>query len=205
MYSKLLAYGDVIEIEGHMNPHDYVRWTNERFSYVRYNPRKNVNRFGLSLTSLDGGVSGIPDLDSLYEYNSENGTTYTERDFSVHTAAFDYQPIQNLISPWKDHIFRSHVLKLGAGGFFPPHRDSREMDITSFRIIMPLENVNPPYANFVIDREILRWETGKLYFVNTSKMHYLFNSSFVDSYWVVFNVDCNEHTVSEVLKRAAQR
>ena len=36
-----------------------------------YNVRKPNNRWGLSITSLDGGLSGIPDLDSVYEYNKK--------------------------------------------------------------------------------------------------------------------------------------
>ena len=36
-----------------------------------YNTRKPNNRWGLSVTSLDGGLSGIPDLDSLSEYNKK--------------------------------------------------------------------------------------------------------------------------------------
>ena len=51
------------------NPHQKVAITEEQFEYVKYNPRKDIDRWGLSLTSLDGEMSGIPDLDSLLEYN----------------------------------------------------------------------------------------------------------------------------------------
>ena len=50
--------------------------------WVQYNPRKPIARWGASITSLDGGTSGIPDLDSLKEYNKEHGTDYTEKDAS---------------------------------------------------------------------------------------------------------------------------
>ena len=36
--------------------------------WKQYNPRKSIDRQGLSITSLDGGLSGIPDLDSLFVY-----------------------------------------------------------------------------------------------------------------------------------------
>ena len=42
--------------------------------WKQYNPRKPNNRQGLSITSLDGGLSGVPDLDSLFEYNKQNNT-----------------------------------------------------------------------------------------------------------------------------------
>lgn len=206
IYQHLIAYGDFIQLNQKIKkPGKFVEWTEENFEYVKYNPRKDVNRYGLSITSLDGGLSGRPDLDSLGEYNKENGTDYGERDFVTPTPVFDYPELQQLIEPWKDHIFRSHLLKLGPGGFFPPHRDSSSMEIDSFRLIVPLENVNPPSFNFMLEDRLLNWEAGGLYFMNTSKMHYLFNVSFTDSYWIVFNVDCNEYTVDTVLKNMRQR
>ena len=39
--------------------------------WKQYNPRKSIDRQGLSITSLDGGLSGIPDLDSLFVYNQK--------------------------------------------------------------------------------------------------------------------------------------
>lgn len=204
-FLNLIAYGDVIQLDRKMNASQFVNWTENNFNYVKYNPRKDVNRYGLSITSLDGGLSGIPDLDSIYEYNKENGTSYTERDFMVHTPVFEYPELKNIIQPWENYIFRSHILKLGPGGFFPPHRDSKEIDVDSFRLIVPLENVNPPYSNFVIEDKFLYWEMGCMYFVNTSKMHYLFNASFSNSYWIVFNVECNETTVNAILQQTRQR
>src|SRR6056300_1573327 len=71
-----------------------------------YNRKKPNNRFGLSITSLDGGLSGIPDLDSLLEYNKENGTAYGERDFKTFTDVYNNSPeIQEIIEQWKDKIF----------------------------------------------------------------------------------------------------
>lgn len=46
--------------------------------WKQYNPRKPIARWGLSLTSLDGGMTGNPDLDSLFEFNRLNGTKYGE-------------------------------------------------------------------------------------------------------------------------------
>ena len=86
LYTALSEYGDVFELRRELwNPDKFVQWTEDNFEYVRYNPRKNVPRYGLSITSLDGGVSGVPDLDSLYEYNKEHGTTYREYSFTVPT------------------------------------------------------------------------------------------------------------------------
>ena len=70
---------------------------------------------------------------------------------------------------------------------------------------MPLRNVNPPYFNFVLEDKTLHWEPGRLYFVDTLKMHYLFNSSFNDSYWLIVNVDLNPDTIQSTLERMNQK
>ena len=70
---------------------------------------------------------------------------------------------------------------------------------------MPLRNVNAPYFNFVYEDKILNWEIGRLYFLDTAKMHYLFNSGFNDSYWIVVNVDVNDQTIKSTLERLNQK
>ena len=60
------CFGDVIEL-------DFPQWDvgqvhnilDNHTGWKPYNPRKNINRYGLSVTSLDGGYSGIPDLGKL--------------------------------------------------------------------------------------------------------------------------------------------
>lgn len=203
-YHTLTQYGSLMELNVSTNAEKLVEWSN-KFDWVKYNPRKDVNRWGLSITSLDGGLSGVPDLDSLYEYNKENGTQYTEQDFDKPTPALNDQ-IKDVLAPWEGHYYRTHFLKFGPGGFFPPHRDWDYETFTnkSFRLIMPLENVNPPYFNFVYEDKILNWKTGSLYFLDTIKMHYLFNCSLLDSYWIVVNVAVNEHTIKTTLGKLSE-
>ena len=204
-YQTLTQYGNFIELDVTTNAEQLVSWA-DRFDWVKYNPRKDVNRWGLSITSLDGGLSGVPDLDSLYEYNKEHNTNYTEKDFNKPTSVLNEQ-LKNLLAPWEGHYYRTHFLKFGPGGFFPPHRDwNYETFINdSFRLIMPLRNVNAPYFNFVYEDKILNWEIGRLYFLDTAKMHYLFNSGFNDSYWIVVNVDVNDQTIKSTLERLNQK
>ena len=197
LYSYLTVYGSMYETKHKLkNPDKFLSWTEENFEYVRYNPRKDVARYGLSITSLDGGLSGRPDLDSLLEYNKENNTKYTERDFTNFTPVYEYEDLKSCIAPIEKDIFRSHILKLDPGGYFPPHRDFHGMNIDSFRIIIPLSNMNPPSFTFIIEDKIQHWKMGSLYFVDTAKMHYLFNSCFEPTYMIVFNVDLNENTVN---------
>ena len=73
MIHRLTQYGQLIELDITTDAEAMIAWANE-FDWVKYNPRKDINRWGLSITSLDGGITGVPDLDSLYEYNKENKT-----------------------------------------------------------------------------------------------------------------------------------
>jgi len=205
MIHRLTQYGQLIELDITTDAEAMIAWANE-FDWVKYNPRKDINRWGLSITSLDGGITGVPDLDSLYEYNKENKTGYNEKDFNVPTPVLNKQ-IEEVLEPWKDNYYRTHFLKFGPGGFFPPHRDWNYSSVRadSFRLIMPLRNVNPPYFNFVLEDKMLHWEVGRLYFVDTLKMHYLFNSGFNDSYWLIVNVDLNPDTVNATLGRLNQK
>ena len=63
---------------------------------------------------------------------------------------------------------------------------------------MPLKNCHKPSMSFILEDKILEWQHGNLYFVDTAKMHYLFNTVEEPAYWLVVNVDVNEDTVSQV-------
>ena len=205
LYNYLTVYGSMYETTHKLkNARKFVSWTEENFDYIKYNPRKDINRYGLSITSLDGGLSGRPDLDSLYEYNKENNTNYNERDFTKFTPVYEYEDLKNCIAPIEKDIFRSHILKLNPGGYFPPHRDFYGMDIDSFRIIIPLANMDPPSFTFVIEDKIQQWNMGSLYFVDTAKMHYLFNASFDPTYMIVFNVNLNKNTINFITQNMKQ-
>ena len=182
--------------------HKVVKTIEEKFEFLRYNPRKDIDRWGLSITSLDGGMSGIPDLDSLFEYNNENNTSFKEEDFYVPTLAYNnFDEVLCNFEPW---LGRTHVLKINPGGYFPPHRDAH--DLKTFRLIVPLQNVEPPSVNFIVEDKILNLEVGRVYFVDTIKMHYLFNATspskddkFNSSYWLVINVKCTPESVEKVI------
>ena len=70
---------------------------------------------------------------------------------------------------------------------------------------MPLRNVNPPQFNFILDGKQLHWDIGRMYFVDTLKMHYLFNSSFTDSYWLIVNVAANDKAIETTMRKFNQK
>ena len=44
-----------------------------------------------------------------------------------------------------------------------------------------------------------------VYYVDTAKMHYLFNTGKKPAYWLVVNIDVNEQTINEVCRYMMQR
>lgn len=205
-YLRLSLLGRVASLTMFVNqPRKFVEDTEAHYQYVKYNPRKPIERYGLSITSLDGGVSGIPDLDSLLEYNKENNTSYTEGDFRVPTPVYHDDRLKKVLEPFEGFITRSHILKLNSGGYFPPHRDSY-YNFKYFRIIVPLSNIKPKSVYFILDDLTINsdMEEGRAYFVDTVKAHTLFNANFKPSYWLVLNVDCVKETVDTVIKNLQQ-
>jgi hypothetical protein len=176
------CFGDVIELDFPVWNIAQVQQILDRHEgWKQYNPRKSINRQGLSVTSLDGNYSGVPDLDSLLEFNKENGTGYTESDFKIRTSIVDQIPsLQELLDLLSPDLGRCHFLRLNAGGFFPPHRDNgSSIPSKSFRIIVPLANTERKDWCWIHDGKILNLTSGKTYCINTTKEHSLF--SFADN------------------------
>ena len=86
MYNSLLSYGDLIPLKLTCNVQKLMLQV-KGYEYLKYNPRKDIPRYGLSITSLKGELDGI-DLDSIKEYNKENNTNYDELSFKEFTQVY---------------------------------------------------------------------------------------------------------------------
>ena len=195
----LAGFGRVIELDLHINC-DALRAELKGLAdkWHPYNPRKAIPRKGLSLVSLDGQSTGVPDLDSLREYNILNGTNYSEKSFQTPTELLgrlrSLTPIVEVFAPW---LRRSHLLQLDRGGYFPPHRDAYGPNDGCFRLFAPLINAARNQFNFILDGKVLEFEPGRLYFVDTRLEHSLF--SFIDeSIHLVLNVELTAESVGRV-------
>ena len=201
LFNTLTAYGDQIRLNEWEDPRitlNELKKFDDKWS--AYNPRKNINRWGLSITNLDGTLGSGPDLDSLYEYNKENNTNISESSFTVPTPVYDV--VAHYCDPFKEWLFRSHILKLGPGGFFPNHIDNYGTQINSFRLLVPLQVCNPLEGGYFIYQynNVLYWNYGSLYFLNTCKEHTIFNANnFLDHIVLIMNVKLTEESVSTVL------
>lgn len=181
-----------------------IRQTKEELQYFnnewkQYNPRKPNARQGLSITSYDGQLSGVPDLDSLVEYNLLNNTQIKEVDINVRTpVAEKVQSINSLLNMF-DTLGRSHFIRLNQGGFFPMHRDSKLLDINCFRVITLCHNCSRNQFVFIYEDKVLNLKPGVPYFINTRKVHSVF--SYVDdSVQCVLNVPLTEENYISITK-----
>lgn len=203
--SLFSCFGDIIEL-------NFEPWDTNKYhdflvnhpEWKRYNYRKNINRFGLSVISMDGGYSGVPDLDSLIEYNKETGKNLGENDFKTKTPIVEEIPeLKKIINYFGDDVGRSHFLKLNLGGFFPPHRDNGTMVPSQyFRIIVPLINTNYNSWKWLHENKVKNFQTGKAYCVNTTKEHCIF--SFTDNCIIlVLNVKATIKSIMTVTNNLA--
>ena len=201
LYDTIARYGDIIPLNCNLKYKTFeegLKLFDDK--WVQYNPRKKIARYGLSITSLDGGFSGIPDLDSLKEYNIEHNLNLDEPDIKTKTPFYPY--VESVLSKFKNHLGRTHLIKKSAGGQFPSHRDGYEREVKSFRLFLPIYNCNPPFNYFILDDKILHFEHGRLYYLNTCKEHIVFTSARGGkghSMYIVANVNCNEESTDLVL------
>jgi hypothetical protein len=156
----------------------------------------------LSVTSIDGGYSGEPDLSSLREYNKIHNTNYGEHDFKRRTNLVEFIPELNpFLDFFGNSLGRVHFLKLNAGGFFPPHRDNGTLvDSPTFRILVPINNFSKNQMKWIQEEEVLPLEPGRTYFINTTRPHSLF--SFTDDCtMLVLNVIASKEILDALVHR----
>lgn len=196
-------FGNVIEF-------DFPQWDtlqtqsilDKHPGWVKYQPHKPNNRYGLSVTSLDGNFSGEPDLYSLREWNQMHGTNYWEANFKARTNIVEFIPELNLfLDFFGDSLGRVHFLRLDAGGFFPPHRDNGAIvDSPTFRIIVPINNFGKHQMKWIQEDEPIQLEAGKTYFINTTRVHSVF--SFMDNCtMLVLNVIATKEILDKLVRR----
>ena len=203
---------DFITNYGQVTEFDFPIWDTQHAQeildkhpgWVRYQPQKPNNRWGLSVTSLDGGFSGEPDLYSLREYNTIHGTNYWEADFKARTNLVDFIPELNpFLDFFGSSLGRVHFLRLDAGGFFPPHRDNGAIvESPTFRVIVPISNFHNHQMKWIQEDQVLNLECGKTYFINTTRVHSLF--SFVDNCtMLVLNVIASKEILDKLVRRVS--
>ena len=197
MYNDLLSYGDFIQLNNSCNSKELLEEIKD-FAWLKYNPRKNVERYGLSVTSEDGKLTG-KDLDSLYELSKETGKEYDEDSFTTLTDVYrKSKQIQKLVDPFKPWLCRTHLLNFKKGGYFPPHIDNRGFQGKQFiRLLVPIRKCNPSFLYFMYEDKLLNFNRGYTYFLNTNKKHAIFSFS-DDSTMLVMNLECCKESIEQI-------
>ena len=198
----IVNFGDVVELDfplWNLEPAQQV--LSKHPGWTRYQPHKPNNRWGLSVTSLNGGFSGEPDLYSLREWNAMNGTTYGESDFKARTNVVEFIPELNpMLDFFGTSLGRAHFIRLDAGGFFPPHRDNGAIvNSPTFRILVPISQFGENDMKWMQEDRPLRLDLGRTYFINTTKIHSLF--SFTNNCtMLVVNVLATEEALNKIAR-----
>lgn len=200
----IVNFGNVIEL-------DFPQWDIKKMTDIllkhpewkTYQPNKpGYNRYGLSVTSLDGKYTGTPDLHSLYEYRILTGQGYNEIDFKKRTSIVEFFPeLNSFLDFFEPALGRVHFLKLNKGGFFPPHRDNGlHTSVSCYRILVPINRFGINDMKWIHDERVLNLREGNTYFINTTRAHSLF--SFVDDcIMLVLNVAYDKNVLDRLVKK----
>lgn len=204
MYSQLFQYGDFIPLRFKIDI-DQVEKELKVFDdmWKPYNPNKgDRGRLGLSVTSLDGKMSGYPDLHSIYEYSKETGHKISENDFNQLTEVYEKVPsIREVLDYFKPHLGRSRFIKFRAGGHFPPHRDQSVSFFTPdyYRLLVPLSNTGKNQFFIIYDDKVIPYEPGRVYLFNALKVHTVFSVT-DEAMTLALSVNLNPESVKKVLR-----
>lgn len=180
LYQQIFFYGDFIPLKFKIDLELFAREIIEfKDQWVTYNKHKgDTGRKGLSITSLDGGMSGEPDLQSLYEYAKISGKQYSENEFNKPTKAYHHlTSLHPILRHFEGGLGRCRIIKFSAGGFFPPHRDQsiRYTVPDYFRIFVPLMNTGMNDFHFIYENQKMIFEPGRAYLFNALKTHSVFS------------------------------
>lgn len=180
LYQQLFLYGDFVPLQFKVDIDLFSKEIVEfDQNWVLYNKHKgDSGRYGLSLTSLDGGMSGYPDLQSLYEYSKMTGKNISENEFNKPTDAYKkLTSLAPILSHFEGGLGRCRVVKFRAGGYFPPHRDqSVSFQVPDyFRIFIPLQNTGETDLFFTYEDRKINYEPGRAYLFNALKTHSVFS------------------------------
>lgn len=146
--------------------------------WKKYNPNKPNNRWGLSITSYDGGLSGIPDLTSLKDYELETGIVLKNEDLNIPTPVWTESiELKRLLEPWKKWITRCHFLRMDRGSFFPDHYDVNKHDFSYNEIrLVGFVKCNEYNFKWIYDDKIIKGIDGSLWYFNGNKRHCVFST-----------------------------
>lgn len=136
------------------------------------NTQQSMPRYGLPLINLDGEFSvADPTVGSLTDWNKQHpNQLHIETDFTCPTEVMQLQSLQPL-QVFNNYLTRSNILKWNKGAEFLPHIDTT-IPSYWFRVWgtthSDIELGFLEEDSFIIEQNI---EPGRLYLIDTSKVH----------------------------------
>jgi len=145
--------------------------------WKKYNPKKPNNRYGLSVTSIDGGLHGIPDLTSLRDWEIQTGELIHNHELNVPTDVYKNCPtLQAILEPWKPWLGRCHFLRMDRGSFFPEHFDINKEDYSYDEVrFIGFVKCNEYDFKWIYDDKVIKGNQGTLWYFNGNKRHSVFS------------------------------
>lgn len=197
LFNSLCNLGQFSKLKISVNPYqlekDLVQFEN---NWCPYNIKKDIhnNRWGLPITSHSGDVMDNYHLNSFGYMKQYHDVELTEDNFKTPTQVYYALPeIKNIVDMFAPDIGRVHFLKIGAGGYFPPHRDHKGMAPEYIRLIMNFGKCKPENFVQMIDGKAVYYDPGFFYFVNFQLEHSVFSfSDYV--YAMILSVKLNQRT-----------
>jgi len=144
-----------------------------------YNTKKPNNRWGLSVTSIDGGLHGVPDLSSLRDWETQTGQVIHNHDINVPTDVWKKCPtLQTILEPWKPWLGRCHFLRMDRGSYFPEHFDINKEDYSYDEVrFVGFVKSNEYDFKWIYDDRVIKRNSGSLWYFNGNKKHCVFSFS----------------------------
>jgi hypothetical protein len=193
-FIKLKMYADPVKLEQDL----------EQFkdNWCPYNVKKDShnNRWGLPVTSHTGDVMDNYHLNSFGYMQQYHDVEMKEENFNIPTQVYNALPqIQPIIDMFKPDIGRVHFLRIGAGGFFPPHIDHFGACPDYVRLITVFGKCKPENFVQLIDGKPTYFDPGYFYWANFQREHSVF--SFSDHvYSLILTVKLTQRTHDIILK-----
>lgn len=136
----------------------------------------NNKRYGLPIIHHKQDIDGTPI--SIQDGRKETQQPLTDLDYTKRTRVIEQSSeIEKLVEKFEP-IYRSYLIRLDAGGFFPPHRDQLWLGRDTFRLVGFVNKCSESEFVWLHDNKRIDIKTGRLYLVNTQLRHQTF--SYVD-------------------------
>jgi hypothetical protein len=207
IYQALCMLGDNVKLKLNIDVSSVLDKLAEFDQYwVTYNQKKDTinNRHGLALTSRTGKIDDTMHLNSFGYAQRNLGIEMCEDNFNTYTPAMTaLTEIKDIAELFTD-IGRVHILRIGKGGFFPPHRDFPGLAPEYFRLSCMFGNCSDFNYVMHLHDNIFRPERNHLYFVNYQLNHNIFSFS-NDLYILILTVKLNQRTHDLIIKHSMAR